>query len=161
MESLMESLIAPIFNFLILVAFLVYKLRDPLREFVKNRHDTIRDELHAVSRELQQAQEKYDEFSSKLKAIDSELVSMREHTQQDITAIKHRIISESRRLSLNIASEAKIAAEGLHLELKGQLYTEMCGKVLDRAESMLKEKLTGDDRVKIRGEFSKQLEAIQ
>jgi F0F1-type ATP synthase membrane subunit b/b' len=157
----METLFAPSFNLLILIIFMVYKLTKPAKEFVSLRHNTIREDIHSVKQELQQAQEKYDEFSSKLKAIDAEIVTLREQGQQDIAAMKKRIVSESGRLSLNIISDAKRAAEGLYLELKGQLYSELSAQVLDRAELLLREKLTGDDRMTIRSDFSRQLEAIQ
>ena len=157
----MESLFAPSFNLAILLAFMVYKLNKPVREFVSLRHTTIRGEIQSVRQELLQAQEKYDEFSSKLKAIDAEVVTLREQGQQEITAMKQRILSESGRLSLNIISDARASAEGLYLEFKGQLYSELSAQVLDRAELLLREKLTSDDRVAIRSAFSKQLEAIQ
>lgn len=157
----MESLIAPSFNLLILIAFMVYKLNKPVKDFVSGRHKTIREEIQSVRQELQQAQEKYDEFSSKLKAIDAEIVTLREQGQQEMTALKQRILSESRRLSLNIISDAKTAAEGLYLELKSQLYSDLSLQVLDRAELLLRERLTGADRVSIRADFSKQMETIQ
>src|SRR3954469_20156344 len=109
----MESLLAPIFNLLILIAILVYKLHKPVKDFVSLRHETIRGDLQSVRKELQQAQEKYDEFSSKLKAVDAEIVTLREQGQQETAALKQRILGESRRLSLNIISDAKTAAEGL------------------------------------------------
>jgi F0F1-type ATP synthase membrane subunit b/b' len=157
----MESLFAPSFNLLILIVFLVYKLRQPVKDFVSLRHKTIREEIQTVRQELQVAQEKYDEFSSKLKAIDAEVVTLREQSQQEISALKQRILSESRRLSLNIISDAKAAAENLYLELKGQLYSDLSAQVLDRAELILRDKLTSDNRLAIRNDFSKQLEAIR
>ncbi|MEO7161632.1 MAG: hypothetical protein ABI041_01810, partial [Bdellovibrionia bacterium] len=74
----METLFAPSFNLLILIAFMVYKLNKPVKEFVSLRHKTIRDDIHSVKQELQLAQEKYDEFSARLKAIDAEIVTLRE-----------------------------------------------------------------------------------
>ena len=157
----METLVAPSFNLLILLAFMAYKLNKPVKEFVSLRHKTIREEIQSVRHEIQQAREKYDEFSSKLKAIDAEVATMRGQTQQEVAGLKQRIQSESRRLSLNIISDAKASAEGLYLELKGQLYSELSAQVLDRAELLLRDKLTGDDRMIIRSDFSRQLEAIQ
>ena len=46
-------------------------------------------------------------------------------------------------------------------ELKGELYSDLCLKVLGQAEALLRDRLTGDDRVRIRQEFSRQMETIQ
>ena len=79
----------------------------------------------------------------------------------DSTAMKQRIIAEARRVANSVISDAKNSAEGLFSELKGQLYSELSLKVLDRAEFLLRERLTGADRARIRQEFSVQMENIQ
>jgi F0F1-type ATP synthase membrane subunit b/b' len=157
----MESLATSSFNFLLLVGLLVFKLRKPVKDFVAQRHHLIRDEVQAVREQLKLAQEKYDEFSAKLKAIDAELASLREQAKQEVTSIKQRMTQEARRSSGLIVSDAKNAAEGLYADLKGQLYGELSARVLDRAETLLRERLTGDDRARIRKEFSLQVEKIQ
>lgn len=157
----METLVAPIVNFSILVGILVFKLRAPIRAFVTQRHHSIREEIQTVRHQFQQAQEKYDEFSAKLKAIGAEISVLREQSKQDTSAMKQRIISEGRRISGTIVSDANNSANGLFAELKGQLYFELSSRVLDRAEVILKSRLTGDDRARIRQEFSSQVESIQ
>jgi F0F1-type ATP synthase membrane subunit b/b' len=136
-------------------------LKAPTKNFVAQRHISIRDELQSVREQLRLAQEKYDEFSSKLKAIDAEIGSMREQSKQEANAIKQRLTAEARRGSSLVISDARNAASGLFNDLKGQLYGELSTRVLTRAETILKERLTGDDRARIRQEFSRQVESIQ
>jgi len=157
----MESLIAPSINFLMLVGFLGFKLKQPMIEFVAQRHISIRDEVQAVREQLKLAQEKYDEFSAKLKAIDAEVANLREQNKQDVAAVKQRLVTEARRLSGIIVSDAKKSAEGLYSELKFQLYSDLSNRVLEQAEKILYERLTGEDKVRFRKEFSQQMETIQ
>jgi F0F1-type ATP synthase membrane subunit b/b' len=157
----MESLIAPIFNLLLLIALLSYKLRRPLSDFLLQRPHTLRTELYTVREQLKEAQQKYDEFSAKLKAIDAEIATLREQSIHDAGAMKQRLITEARRIATHIVLDAKSSAENLFLDLKNQLYIELSTRVLDRAEHLLKERLTGDDRARIRQEFSRQVESIQ
>jgi F0F1-type ATP synthase membrane subunit b/b' len=157
----MESVIASSVNFLILVVIMVYKLRAPVREFVAQRHHSIREEIQEVRIQLQQAQEKYDEFSAKLKAVDAEVATLQEQTKQDTLAMKQRIVNESRKMASTIASDARNSVDSLHSELKGQLYAEWSLQVLDRAEQILKDRLTSSDRSRIGQEFSKQMESVQ
>ncbi|MCM2277986.1 MAG: ATP synthase F0 subunit B [Oligoflexia bacterium] len=157
----MHGLIAPTFNFLVLLAILVYYLREPIRQFVHSRHVTVRDELKSVRELLRQAQEKHDEFSSKLKAIEAETTALREQAQQDAQVAKLRILSEAQRLSGNIVVDARATAEGLLKEMKNELYLDLAGRVLERAETILKARLTGDDRARFRQEFSMQVENVR
>ena len=67
----METLIAPAFNLAILLAVLFYYLKTPLKHFLQDRHNLIAKELEDVRSILRSAQEKYDEFSAKIKAVDT------------------------------------------------------------------------------------------
>ncbi len=157
----MESLVAPLVNLSILIGVMVFKLRDPLRDFIHQRHLSVRDELHAVRDELRRAHEKYEEFSTKLKTIDSEIALLQEQNKQDVAALKNKTGIESRRMAGIVVSDAKNAAGSLFYDLRKTLYLDLSGLVLDRAEFLLKERLTGDDRKRIRKEFSEQVETIQ
>lgn len=157
----MESLIASTVNLLILLGFLGYKLRGPLKEFVSQRHTLLKTEIQTVSNQLKEAQEKFNEFSSRLKSVQSEVSAIREQNKQDALQMKQRILNEAQRTATTIVSDSKTVAQGLYSQLAGQLYTELSFRVLDRSEKLLRERLTGDDRARIRQEFSRQVESIQ
>jgi F0F1-type ATP synthase membrane subunit b/b' len=157
----MSELFAPTVNLLILIGILAYYLRAPMKQSIRDRHTGLRDELARVRDLLRQSQEQYQEFSSKLKAIDAETSALRQQAVQDAQATKQRILADAQRLSMNVAADARRAADSLYVELKGQLSSEIGGKVLERAEQILRERLTGDDRARIRKEFSSQVEAVQ
>lgn len=154
----LSTLIAPAFNLGLLATLLFVKVKQPTRDFIRQRHATLKDELMSVRQMLSSAQERYDEFSAKLKTIDSEITVLREQTKQDAKLAQQRIASEAQRLSATIVTDARAAAGGLYTDLKSQLLTELGGRVLERAETLLRDRLTGDDRVRIRQEFSAHLE---
>jgi F0F1-type ATP synthase membrane subunit b/b' len=157
----MSSLFAPFINFGMLVGFLTFKLRQPVKDFVANRHDGIRDEILSVQDQLRIAQEKFDEFSAKLKAIDVELAALKEQAKQDALAIQQKLVADGQKMASLIVSDARAAAGHLYQELRGQLYSDLSSHVLERAEKLLQDRLTGADRVRIRQEFSHQMESIQ
>lgn len=157
----METLVAPFINFAILVGFLAFKLRAPLGEFVRTRHVTIKTELEEVAELLRQAQERFNEYSAKLKAIDAELAAVRDQGKRDAQQTKVRIVQEAERLAKTVVSDAKVGAENFASDLRSSLFTQFGLKIVDRAEVTLRERLTGDDRTRIRQEFSKEVEAIQ
>ena len=157
----MNGLIAPAINLAILVGALVYYLRLPLANFVRQRHETLRSDLQQVSEQLRDAQLKYSEFTAKLKAIDAEVSAIRDQMRQDGESAKQRILSEARRLSVSIVTDARSASVNLFSDLREQLRSELGLRVLERAEKLLTERLTGDDRIRIRREFSQQVEKFQ
>jgi F0F1-type ATP synthase membrane subunit b/b' len=157
----MQTLIAPVVNLVILIGVMAYYLKQPLKAFAKDRHVSIRTELDTVRDQLRNAQAKHAEFSSKLRAMDAEIAGLKTQALQDAQILKTKVQAEAQRLSGNIIEDAKHAAVVLYAEFKVQLYSELGGHVLDRAEKILRERLTGDDRARIRKEFSNQVETMQ
>ena len=153
----MHTLIAPFINLLILLGLMVYYLRQPLVDFARNRSVTIRDELKKVGEELQLAKQKHAEFSSKLKAMDAEIVGLKNQAIQDAQAMKARISAEAQKQSANIVTDARNASVALYSDFKSQMYTELGNRVLDRAEKVLRERLTDADRARINQEFTNQV----
>ncbi|MGK5087232.1 ATP synthase F0 subunit B [Bdellovibrionota bacterium FG-2] len=157
----METLISPAINFSILLGVLVYYLRQPLVDFVFNRHNSIRKELLEVRENLLEAQAKYEEFSSKLKSIESQAAVLRQQVHQDAQSARLRILSDAQRAASGVSADARVAAAGLYQELKGALYFELTQCVFTRVEGIIKERLTQEDRTRMREDFSKQVEAAQ
>ena len=154
----MATLVAPFINLAILVGILAYYLRQPLKEFVTNRHVSVLGDLKRVQDQLHKAQEQYEEFSAKLKAIDAEVQALHKQAKQDAENAKVRIVHDAKRLSDGIMIEAKSAAQGLVEDLRKELFTDLGNRVLEQAETILKNRLTGEDRARIRREFSAQVE---
>jgi F0F1-type ATP synthase membrane subunit b/b' len=157
----MHELIAPTVNLLILVSLLFYYLKEPVRAHVHGRHLTLREELDRVRELLKKAKAQHEEFTAKLSAIGAETTALREQATLDAQAAKQRLLSDAQRLSGNIVSDAHNAARGLYEELKTQLSSEMGARIITRAEVLLRSRLTGDDKMRIRQEFSQQVETVQ
>jgi F-type H+-transporting ATPase subunit b len=157
----MSELIYPAINLAILIVLLVVYTREPVRGFVRTRHETLRDELRRVRDLLTNAKAKFEEFSAKLKAMEAEVQSLRDQAKQDAAAVKSKILAEAQALSANTVADARRSAQGLYGQLKSELFIEIGNKVLDRTEVMLRERLTGEDRARIRNEFSAQVESVR
>jgi len=154
----MSELIFPTINLAILIGILVVYTREPIRAFIRTRHETLRDELRRVRDLLVNSKAKFEEFSAKLEA---EIQALRDQAKQDAATIKSKILAEAQTLSATIVSDARRSAQGLYGQLRSELFVEVGNKVLDRTESVLRERLTGEDRARIRNEFSTQVESVQ
>lgn len=157
----MQTLVVSLLNLLILIVILFVKVKQPARDFLKTRHELLRDELDDVRDQLALAQERFRDFSTKLQSIDQELIALREQSKKEIAEMRTHILEATDRLAKIVISDAKAASHSLYLEFKDQLFAEFSLQAIDRAEVVLKERLTRDDRVRISREFSRQLEAVQ
>lgn len=153
----MLTLIAPLFNLIVLIVVLTVVLKEPLRAFVKQRHHQIGDAVEKTRQMLRDAHEQYDEFSAKLKAIDVEVAAIHKQAKQDAQGAHERILQEAQKLRNSIVSDARVNAENIFGDLKAQLRGEVAARVLDRVEILFRDRLTSDDRIKIRNDFSVQV----
>lgn len=154
----MHSLIAPLINFIILVTIFYFAMRKPLKEMVRERHETLKEKIEATQRELAAAQKKYEEYSAKLRSLEGELVEYRQAAIEDAAAMKTRVIHEAKKMADIIIIDAKKTSEALSAEFKEKMRAELAQSVLTRAESIIRSKLSDGDRERIRKDFSKQVE---
>lgn len=157
----METLIAPTVNLAILLGILFYYLREPLKTFIQQRHVSVREELVNVREMLHKAQERYDEFSAKLKAIDVEIKTLHDQAKQEAQSSKTRVLADAQKLASHIVADSRMAAQALYGDLKTQLSTELGNRVLERAESLVRERITAEDRARIKKEFSNVVETVK
>ncbi len=151
----------PYINFTILVALLYWKLKEPVRKMVAERHSFIRDEVSRVEQLLANSKSRFDEFAARLKAIDAEVNSLRAQSAQEGEAMKLRIMADAKRLSGVIVADSQAGVRDVFSDARNELRLRLGLKVLDRAEQILRTRLTGDDRARIRQEFSRKVESIQ
>ncbi len=157
----MQTLLWPTINVVVLVAVLARFLKSPLQQFVAQRHHSIKSELEDVREQLVAAQAKHEEFTAKLKALGAEVVAMRNQSLQDAKLIQAKVLADAQRVSEGLLAGAEVSARALYQDFAERVRVELANKVLSRAEALLRERLTGEDRVRICREFSKQVERVQ
>ncbi|MGE0614688.1 MAG: hypothetical protein AB7P04_03530 [Bacteriovoracia bacterium] len=161
MTSHVTSLILPFINLSLLVAIILYFTRGHLKTFVKNRHETLREEIQTVREQLKAATERYEQFSAKLKAVEAEVSSLTTQMARDAQDMKARIVTHAKQSSSQMVADARGAARGGLEGLKQEVRSEFGWRVISKAEEILTKKLTGDDRARIRKEFSSQMEQMR
>ena len=146
-----------VLNFVIFTGLMFYYLRTPVKGFISARHESLRDDLSKVREQLRSAQEKYEEFSAKLKAIDVEVSNIREISKKDAAGLQAKIVSSAKQMSGSILAESKARATALVSECKESLRSELGLRIVSRAQELIQERMTGDDKARIRKEFSERV----
>lgn len=153
----MDKILYSFLNVSILVVFMVVKLRGPLKDFVRNRQKEISRELESVKSQLQKAQGDFEQVTGKLQAVSSEVLAIREHLIGEASQTKSKMIADASRAAGSMTADAKTVSDRLFDELRAQLYTQLLSAVFKKAETLMVERLTGADKVRINQEFSSQV----
>jgi F0F1-type ATP synthase membrane subunit b/b' len=157
----MSAFIWGTINLTILILLIYRFTKAPLKQFVRLRHEQVKEDIHSVRLQLQEAQRTYEEFSAKLQAVEVERQALEEHVLKDAQNMQNRILTEAKEASGRILSDARLSSENLLKDLRKDLLVEFGLKVIVAAERQLKEQLTGADRERIRKDFSNQVQVAQ
>ncbi|MCC7440126.1 MAG: hypothetical protein IT285_00745 [Bdellovibrionales bacterium] len=154
-------MVATLFNFTLFVGLIYFAVRTPVRRAVVDRHATIRDTVETNRRRLADARAAYEEYSSKLRAVDIEAGAVRQQLKVESEAARERVIQAAKRLSAGILVDAETGAKGVFEDLRNRLMRQFAAQVVSRAQGAVREKLTGDVKARIRQEFSSQMESAR
>jgi F0F1-type ATP synthase membrane subunit b/b' len=148
-------------NLAILVGVIVKLVGPKFKIYVRERHDMIKKNLELNRLRMREAKAQYDDFSSKLKVVTQEADALRAQIQKEAQESSARQISNAKTSTGAMIADAKQAAQSLLQDFKQELKAEVGARVVGRAEEVLRQKLSADDRVRIRKEFSQSLEKMQ
>ena len=157
----MMKLILSYINFAILIGVIVKLVGPKFKIYVRERHETIKKNLEINRLRMREAKAQYDDFSSKLKVVTQEADALRAQIQKEAQETSARQISNAKTATGAMIADARQAAQSLLQDFKQELKAEVGARVVGRAEEVLRQKLSADDRVRIRKEFSQSLEKMQ
>jgi len=136
-------------NTVALLALLAYFLKKPLVNFFKERKAKIEKDLADAVEQRQRAEELIREYQSKLAGMEQELQKMRGELQKAAEGESLKVISNAEKMASAIIESAKIAAEQEVRKAKIALKDEAVTLAVEMAESLIREKISEDDRKKI------------
>lgn len=144
-------------NFGILVGFLGYKLNKPFKNFVANRHTSIREQLGTVREQIMVSQKQSADLQSKLKNFDSEVTSIRNQLASEAKSLREKIVSNAKAQSVSIVQDAKAASNAVVGEFQSGLVREYGLRVIDLAEKKVRTQLKQEHQHSIRRAFTTQM----
>lgn len=156
----LTTLISPVVNVSILVGMLYYFLKKPVIQFVAERHTRIKIEVADVAVKLSKAKEKYEEFSAKLKAIETEIRILKEQTKQEAEQFKINVLTEAKKQASAIVVDAKNASNVAVEDFKKDILKNMAVQIMSQVERTLISQLTGADKVRLRKELASQVDQV-
>jgi len=143
-----------VINFIALLVILYFLLRKPVVQAFVSRHNEYKKAVEEARNLLAQGTEKFDEYNSKLKSIDSEIDFIKKTTEKEAEQLSHKIIKNAEAISLDVVSEAKMRAQNLVKNFTKDVTVEITDKVIDEAQRIISSKITTDDHKRFQLDFS-------
>ena len=136
-------------NFSIVVVLLTIIARKPLKRFVFQRHERLKDFVDASSKTFKAAKARYESASMKLGGVEAESKEILSSEMNSARKEAVEIISKGKEEAERMRKEAErlIAVEQSDVELR--IKVDFLDNILAAAETRLKRGLKNDDHKKI------------
>jgi len=146
-----------VMNFLVLAVALVFLLRKPLKQALNNRISGIQGQLEELEEKKRKAEAKLAEYDAKLASLDKEAEDIvAEYIRQGEEA-KGRILKEAEAASEKLEAQAKRNIQSEFKQANENLHRDVLEKALVKAESLIKEKITGKDQENLVDDYLKKV----
>ena len=147
-------------NFIVLAGILVKFAGKPLKEYLENRHRTIKNKLEEAERMLREAEALRVEYEKKIAKLDEEVAAFKETVVAQAEKEKKKILDEAAYLASKIKEQAKLTYEQEAKEAIDKIKEEIARQTIEKAEKIVMEKLTKDDHNRMVGEFIEKLRSM-
>ena len=133
------DLIAPFVNVIILVGFLVYKLKKPLNDYFSNQSNQTKQSLDRASLKSKEAQVMMDTQERKNKNLQNEIADIKNRTASEIQSFEKQysleINQKVEKMKLDAVQKVEAEKKAILNEINSQLLDEVISKAKDTIKS--------------------------
>lgn len=138
-----------VIDFLALAALLAYLLKKPLAKFFSERKAQIVRDLEEAKDQRDRAHRIIDEYRDKIAGMAQELEKMRAELRKLAEADSEKVLINAERMSTAMVESAKVTAAQELRKAKIELRNEAVDLAVDLAETLIRERISEDDRKRI------------
>ncbi|MCA9656494.1 MAG: ATP synthase F0 subunit B [Myxococcales bacterium] len=149
-----------IINFLALLWILNRILFQPLIKRTRDKHDTVKGEIDKATAAREEAEGVLAEYRGRLDELDQEVDALMSEAKERAEADRKRIIEAAEREAEQIKASAKAAAEREAAARRRQLEAEIIDRAVERAEALLRQKITPADQLGMVDRYAEQLGSV-
>jgi F-type H+-transporting ATPase subunit b len=146
-----------VLNFAVLAVALFFILRKPVSKMLKSRIEGIRDQLSDLEEKKKEAEKQLAEYEEKLAHLNQEAEKVIAEYIRQGTEAKNRILSEAENAAQRLEEQARRNIEHEFEQAKINLQADIMDKALEKAEEIIKEKITLEDQDRLVAEYLKKV----
>ena len=147
-----------VMNFAVLVIVLVYVLCKPLSQALGARIKGIKSQLEDLEARKAEAEKKLSEYNEKLSRLEKESEKIVEDYIKQGNEAKTRILKEAESAAEKLRIQARRNIEHEFKQAKLKLQEEIFEKSLNKAEEIIKGKISGEDQDRLVDDYLRKVE---
>jgi F-type H+-transporting ATPase subunit b len=147
-------------NFGVLVALLAKFAVKPLKSFLVTRHDTVKARVEEAERARREADALKKEYEEKLAKLDDEIAEFKQSILEKTEREKNRILKDAERQALRIKEQAVLTYEQESRDALNKIKAEIAKVTIERAETLVKERVTREDHDRMVDDFIEKLRSL-
>jgi F0F1-type ATP synthase membrane subunit b/b' len=133
-----SDLIAPAVNVAILVGFLVWKLKTPLRDYFNKMSEDVANTLERASIKSKEAQLMLESEERKAAALESELKAINQQAETDVSTFEKNLSKEVDEKSHKLKADASAKIQADKKAMMDKLNAELLDQVIKQTKSTIK-----------------------
>ncbi len=133
-------------NFAAVVAVLVLLLRKPLSQGLRNRRESIREELDSLETKKAEAQQELDETLKKIDGLSAEKEKIISELKAQGESEKTKILAEAEEMAGRIKDQARLRIDQEVQQARAELTDEIAELSVTRAVELVQNNITAEDQ---------------
>ncbi|MFC1811791.1 hypothetical protein ACFL03_03775 [Thermodesulfobacteriota bacterium] len=142
-----------VMNFAVLAIGLFILLRKPLAQALSGRIEGIKRQLSDLEEKKKAAEKELAEFNERLALLDQEAEKIIEEYIRQGNEAKARILEEAESAAVKLEEQAKRNIENEFKQAKERLQQDIMEKAIEKAEELIKSRITSADQDKMVDEY--------
>ncbi len=147
-------------NFGVLFWILNKILFQPLIKRTQEKHDTVKSEIDKATQAREEAESLLSEYKGRIERLDDEIAELMADAKSKAEADRKRIVEAAERDAEQIKATAKAAAEREAASRRRQLEAEIVDRAVERAEAIIRQKITPADQRSMVDHYVDQLGSV-
>ncbi len=149
------------FNLLLFVGVLYFLLRRPISEALRTRRETIRRDLINAQQERVAALAKLDEVEARLSRLNTEVETIREHSQREAVEERERFARATEEEANKMRVQAKREIEGAAKVARADLRRYAAEQSVRLAEEMIRRDIRPEDDARLVNDYVEELGGVK
>lgn len=133
-------------NFVLLLLVLRKLGKQPLQNFLTNRSKSVEDGMQEAAALKAEAQRVFDEYSARLKTMDTEIEQLKQDIRTAAEADKQRIIDEAKRSAERMHADTENLIAQQSRELADDVRAKVVSAAMAAAEEVIRQAMSKDEQ---------------
>lgn len=156
----MTEIIAPIFNFLLMLMLIWYFGKDSIKGFLVKRSELIEDKIKNAEKEKKIAEELLEFWNKKEKGLKHEISEMSRATLELIETFRKKTLMLANLQANRIREEARLLAESEEKKSLNAIQKEIILSAINRAKEHVRKNFSLEENEKLSLEDLKEIQSV-